>query len=65
MTSPLSCEEYRILCSRIMLEYQVGNFSQGSVFMERLLELLRGYAAPQLETTVHQHIHSNSSRCAH
>ncbi len=37
----LSPEEHRLLPSRVMLEYQVGDFSQGTVFLDRLLELLR------------------------
>ena len=33
--------EPRDLCSRTLLEYEVGNFDQGEVYLERLLEVMR------------------------
>ena len=46
-TSP---RDPRLLLTRILLEYQVGDFDQGEVYMERLLEVMRlGTPGPTLE----------------
>ena len=46
----LSPVEPRDLCTRALLEYEVGEFEQGETYLERLLELMRAIApGPGLE----------------
>jgi DNA-binding CsgD family transcriptional regulator len=43
-----SPQDTRLLVPRVLLEYQVGEFSQGEVYLHRLLEVIRQYPGPTL-----------------
>jgi ATP/maltotriose-dependent transcriptional regulator MalT len=43
-----SAWDTRLLAPRVLLEYQVGEFSQGAVYLHRLLEVIRQYSGPTL-----------------